>query len=637
MIDKKSLALSLGSVCVMLVLGEAGLRWFLPSGSAPPGMIRLGSPQPVSASDGMRYVANLPAEPGTDRKWFLEDPPPLATRTPVPSEMTRRYDDFVKRGLYGPQAQYIWNRQFVFENTCNGGPSFFANYPDTVLVFDPPSGNSHPRFRFPPNATSPSGLVTNQFGLRGPPVELRKPPRTIRIAFVGASTTVNPHNFPYSYPEHVVHWLNRFSGANHYDVHFEVLNAGREGITSQDIAAIVKEELTPLEPDLVVYYEGANQFSAGSMVSPPARAAKKIDAMEDAHKVPRWMRTYTAIGRLVDRALMNRVTTLGEPSKPGYRLVWPKGVDERSTDVNNPNLPSSLPVIVKDLDSIRAALEPVRGRLILASYIWLAKDGMRLSPIAHKNIYEQLHNVLWPLTYADIRRLADYQNRIFRAYAQARGIPFLDVAGRTPDDPDLYIDAIHMTDLGERVKAWVAFQELVPFLREEIAARRLPQSGTLADPMPVSLGATELRIQCGPEASAAQFRVPGGIQLDSIVLVYDKASVERGHPVKVITADGQGAYAASIPIVVDRNFKSAYYVQVRCRVLKGQIGFGILDRKTQSFQKETMADPTPQMVDVYIAMADPGRADDLIIRNTAGGVRSQVLIEDVAVLASARK
>jgi hypothetical protein len=43
------------------------------------------------------------------------------------------------------------------------------------------------------------------------------------------------------------------------------------------------------------------------------------------------------------------------------------------------------------------------------------------------------------------------------------------------------------------------------------------------------------------------------------------------------------------------------------------------------------------MVDVYIAMADPRRADDLIIRNTAGGVRSQVLIEDVAVLASARK
>jgi hypothetical protein len=637
MIDRKSLALLLGTVGAMLALAEAGLRWFTPSGSSRPETIQIGAPQPVSANDGMRYIAKLPAEPGTDRQWFLENPPPLTTRKLVPLEMTQRYADFVKRSLYGPQAQYVWNRQFVLENTCKGGTGFFTNYPETVLAFDPPSGNSHPRFRFPPNATLPSGLVTNQFGLRGPTVELSKPPRTIRIAFVGASTTVNPHNFPYSYPEYVVQWLNRFAEANRYNVHFEVLNAGREGIASQDIAAIVKEELAPLHPDLVVYYEGANQFSAGSMIFPPPPPVRKIDATEEAHTVPRWMRTHSAIGRLVDRALMNRVTTLGEPSKPAYVLVWPKGVDERSTDVDNPNLPSSLPVIVKDLDSIRAALEPVHGRLILSSYVWLAKDGMRLAPIAHKNIYEQLHNVLWPLKYADVRRLADFQNRIFQAYAQTRGITFLDVAERMPDDPDLYIDAIHMTELGERVKAWVAFQELIPFLRAEIDAGRLPQSSTSGSLSPPPLEATELRIHCGPDPGATQLRVPGAVRLDAITLAYDKASIERGKPVKVITAEGQGAFAASIPIVMDRTVKSAYYVQVRCRVLKGQIGFGILDRKTGSFQKETMADPTPRMADVYIAMTDPERADDLVIRNTAGGVRSQVLIEDVAVLSSTQK
>src|SRR5262249_23035873 len=158
-------------------------------------------------------------------------------------------------------------------------------------------------------------------------------------------------------------------------------NAGREGINSNDIAAIVKDELAPLEPDLVVYYEGANQFAAGSMITPEPPVLKRVDALEEAHKVPVWLRTHLAIGGLGDRALLNRFTTLGEGRRPSYRLVWPQGTDEHTSDVDNPNLPSNLTTIVTDLDSIRADLAPVHGRLILSSFIWLAKDGLRLSPI----------------------------------------------------------------------------------------------------------------------------------------------------------------------------------------------------------------------------------------------------------------
>ena len=43
-------------------------------------------------------------------------------------------------------------------------------------------------------------------------------------------------------------------------MHFEVLNAARESIVSTDNVAIVKNEVAPLRPDLVVYYEGGNQF-----------------------------------------------------------------------------------------------------------------------------------------------------------------------------------------------------------------------------------------------------------------------------------------------------------------------------------------------------------------------------------------
>ena len=41
---------------------------------------------------------------------------------------------------------------------------------------------------------------------------------------------------------------------------FEVLNAARESIGSTGIASIVRQEVVPTRPDLVVYYEGGNQF-----------------------------------------------------------------------------------------------------------------------------------------------------------------------------------------------------------------------------------------------------------------------------------------------------------------------------------------------------------------------------------------
>ena len=70
-----------------------------------------------------------------------------------------------------------------------------------------------------------------------------------------------------------------------------------------------------------------------------------------------------------------------------------------------------------DLDSIRNSLESIGGHLVLCSFEWLAEDGMPLSPTRHQYIYRQLNTVLWPLRYADIRRLADFQNRVFRRYA----------------------------------------------------------------------------------------------------------------------------------------------------------------------------------------------------------------------------
>ncbi len=488
MADRRSLLLTVASTVIGLLGCEIGLRMLAPSGPFGGSAARkiAAAEGGASLQSAAAYVARMDAVPGTDRQWFIENPEPLQ-RAPVNPAATARFRDYMRRGLYPANSQYIFNRFFVEQAGClaNG---IFRGFPDKVLAFDPPGRTVHPRFRFPGDMTMPDGLVTNRFGFRGPRISLEKPARTIRVAFAGASTTVNSHDFGFSYPEYAVHFLNRFAQANHLEVRFEALNAGREGIGSQDIAAIVREELVPLNPDLVVYYEGANQFYAQAGIFP--RAGPRGSGF---HKLYEWLRVHSATADRIDRLLMGSLSA-GEPAKPPYKLLWPPGVDESNPNPDLADLPLDLGAIVGDLDSIRAALRPVGGELVLASFERFTGDGMRLSPVAHRLIYDQLNTDLWPLRYSDIRRLADFQNRVFRAYADRRQIAFLDVAGHMPQDPSLFSDTVHMTEVGERLKAWIVFQQLVPVIRREMESGRLPQTARPPLPPPPSMAAFEVAV-----------------------------------------------------------------------------------------------------------------------------------------------
>lgn len=640
--DKKVPLLVLGSTIFSLLVCEVGLRLFTRYGASTSPRQAQGTAlaatvdKLLDTGEAARYVAQLAAAPGTDRRWFTEDPSPLPNRSPVSAQRMKRSMDFERRGIFAPQADYLWNRYYVESERC-GPNNVFQNYPDTVLVFDPPVEGLHPRYRFPPSTTMRTGLVTNEFGLRGPPLTLAKPPKTIRIAFVGASTTVGFHDFPFSYPERVTYWLNRFAEASHLDVRFEALNAGREGLNSEDLAAIVRDEVLPLDPDLVVYYEGSNQFgTANLLVSPRIPPRREIDPRDPIveHKVPELIRTHVAMGELLDRAL-NRFNSVGEPRKPFYRLKWPAGVDERNPDVDNPNLPLQLPVIVKDLDSIRKSLESIGGQLVLCSFEWLARDDLPLSATRHQYIYKQLNTSLWPLRYADIRRLADFQNHVFRRYAAARGIPFVDVASATPQDPNLFSDAIHMTNTGERLKAWIVFEQLVPILRRQIESGKLPHgNGSQHPPPPPSLAASEMTVRCPAVPSGPLERIDGAISLETIEPVYNGAPLEYGPPVKVITGVQKWSYAALFTLNLPAGLTRPCYLFVRARAVNGLIGLGVLDWRSGTFQTERAVAPSPDMTDIYVPLLFPDHADALVVRNAAeDGVRSEILIEDAELLA----
>jgi len=164
-----------------------------------------------------------------------------------------------------------------------------------------------------------------------------------------------------------------------------------------------------------------------------------------------------------------------EPAKPDYKLAWPKGLDEQNPDIARTDLPINLSTILHDLDSIRTASDSAGAELTLASFYWLVKDGMVLDPIRHRAILDYLNQGYAPFRYRDMERMAAFENRVFAKYARVNKLDFIDVARLTPFDPDLYLDAIHTTYAGERLRAWVFLQGLVPIVERHLKSGAWPR------------------------------------------------------------------------------------------------------------------------------------------------------------------
>ena len=111
-----------------------------------------------------------------------------------------------------------------------------------------------------PVANFSSGRISvNSLGFRGPGIAMPKPAGTVRIAFLGASTTwcseVSGNDFVW--PHLVTASLSKtFPGTR-----FDYVNGGVSGYTIQSIQKNLQYRVAPLQPDVIVIYEAANDLS----------------------------------------------------------------------------------------------------------------------------------------------------------------------------------------------------------------------------------------------------------------------------------------------------------------------------------------------------------------------------------------
>jgi hypothetical protein len=467
-------SLAVAATAVSLIAAELAIRWM--DGWPVWGRLPLAEhavDEATARTDrpDRRYVQQIRLADGVLPEWY-EDNPPTAPRIPLTPDLAARARQYPDNAY---DAFTAWNRAFLELQVCSGVTDYGLGVLEDEFVFTPTEPGLYPLYRNLPSVSPPGWFVTNRFGWRGPDLALNKDGRTIRIAFVGASTTVGAYYLPFSYPEFVGHWLDLWIRAHHPDDRVEVINAARTGIDVDSIAAIVRQEVAPLEPDLVVYYEGANSIALRDTLKIPQRWLRERPRL--TFRPPSRPELFSALARRVTSLLVHFAAADGrEPAKGTYPLIWPADLDERRPDPDFPALPMGLGQVIRDLDSMQASVRTAGGEFAVASFAWMVPDPhVPLDLKEHRDLYTYLNRTLWPISYQHLRRMTDFQNELFRAYADKRHSGYFEVAASIPRDVDLFGDPIHMGEPGLRLQAWIIFQQLAPWIERRLADHRLPR------------------------------------------------------------------------------------------------------------------------------------------------------------------
>jgi lysophospholipase L1-like esterase len=107
-----------------------------------------------------------------------------------------------------------------------------------------------------PDGTGALRVTINNHGFRGEDFTVDKPPGTIRVLTLGASSTFGYHDRDdETYPYFLEQDLQSTAPPG---TQFEVINFAIPHATTDNIVAMFLNEGVPLDPDVVTFYEGAN-------------------------------------------------------------------------------------------------------------------------------------------------------------------------------------------------------------------------------------------------------------------------------------------------------------------------------------------------------------------------------------------
>ncbi len=296
---------------------------------------------------------------------------------------------------------------------------------DSMSIKDEATGLMVPR----PGAEQQGSKIhikINSLGFRGADFSREKPPHTIRIACVGASTT-----FCSEVSDDSATWaaqLQSLLQAKYPDVHIEVINAGIPGYVIAESLQNLEHRVLPLQPDLVIYYEANNDMAWDSRSLAQDRG---LIAEGAQYRSPfsKFMSEHSLLYDLVNKnltVLLNR----GD--------VQAKKLSELP-----PNLPDRFAGKLSEMHDLLSERQiPMVLSTFLAKY---RRDQPRATQISNADV------AFYYMPWMSIETLLDgldlYNEAIIRL-AHSKQIPVVEDRTSIPADDEHFADFVHLRDAG---------------------------------------------------------------------------------------------------------------------------------------------------------------------------------------------
>jgi lysophospholipase L1-like esterase len=315
-----------------------------------------------------------------------------------------------------------------------------------------------------PTANMVKGPIRiNALGFRSPEVTMPKPPTTIRLAFLGGSTTycAEVSSNEATWPHLVWQRLQRALP----DTPVDYVNGGVPGYSVINLFRNLELRVRPLQPDVIVIYEAANDLSADTY-----ELARRRGLVSDRQgESPSWLSRHSFLWFLVTKNLT---------------ILYRQGHADAGTGKLTFNPRELSRGFRSRLTSLIRASQATAPVVAVSTFAWrlrrsLPPDERRKAAVTS----------LYFMPYMSIEGLlegSEEYNRVIREVAKDTGAILIDGDDRIPPDGIHYTDSVHFTDAGSRVMAERVAASLLgaPSLRALVS--RCPGCGNAARPSTAS-------------------------------------------------------------------------------------------------------------------------------------------------------
>lgn len=328
-------------------------------------------------------------------------------------------------------------------------PQFFKALNSAYTPFDTKTGEglyySHPYISYDmkPGYTIPGEVTINSHGYRGEEFALEKPPGTYRIVALGGSTTYGISlNDDETYPYYLQRELRKRLGTDK----IEVINAGLVSATTAESLARFLLKIVPLEPDMVIFYEGYNDL-------PPRMFNDYSDDYYHFRKNPRYEFSLLSDSILYRLIVSGFKASLHYPNTILLSQIWkfenlPK---EDGKKIENFNATSSA-VYERNLDYIITVAKAKNISITLSTFAF--DDDA-------PNWNDYMPDILWA-------KGINENNAAIRELAEKYRLPIIEFYEYGLRNKQIFEDSIHMTAEGNEEMAKVFSDTLAPIIEQEM-------------------------------------------------------------------------------------------------------------------------------------------------------------------------